>query len=798
TYTGLPPLTREGLPGDIVAVAGTKVTLTAGFNAKLSVAALVVNGKEITASSDLSHSRSSRKQWSLVLEPGLEGTWSFRLRDEFGFENEPLEYRIQALPDRPPTISIIEPDRQNLRLRPTDRLPLAYVVNDDFGIGTVEMLADLQNNGEFKPFLSQLPFQEAEQKGEFVGQTVLDLGTVDLKGARTFKLQLRVRDTLPPEQNGPQLALSRPITINIDLSAPSLAEQELGLQQHHIARTLEEARKELVAARQDAQEAVGQIREKSEITEVAATKLESVRERSAGTEERLRQLAEAVRQSAYAQMADEIRAVPDRAIQPAREAAGMIPLAGNDGERGQYAQAMLQNLERAIGELNRLQDELKELRTRLAVAAAVADLAERQTELAREAAQLASAGAATIPQNWQAREQQVVGDLAPLVRGSQEALQSAFEDARERTGGLLAAARRLAAEQQRTAAAVQQLQGAAGNAEQFAETARQIATEFGSEPRDGVNPESVLAQHQEGLAREAGNLAEATRGLGEALRNLGQSEPLQQAARSSEQAFGNAQSRMNEAARSLASTAAARAQGQPLAEGERANLAAMQASASQAAQQAVGALENLERSLAAAMARLPEQTQPADEMLDGAELARALREASAAAQFAQSSARSTASSQSGQPHAATGQTGQAEPALRGQSTGQAAVHEAARAAQQAAAALQTAAAQAAGNTGVPMQNMAFHSDQQGTMLAFTHNPFSVSRGGFGSDPEAERRRPPPPEFGIAGSDWVKLKGALESEVAKAAADTVPKDYRELVKQYFRELSRRGVLRARKE
>ncbi|MGQ9661544.1 MAG: hypothetical protein ACUVWX_04295 [Kiritimatiellia bacterium] len=782
-YTGLPPLIEEDAGGDIVAVVGTRIELSATFSSKLAQAALLVNGKEIGPARDLvSKGRSQGKCWSFVLEPRLDGTWSFSLKDIYGYENEPVEYRIQAVPDRPPTLTLLTPEQQRLRLRPSDRLPLAFVAVDDFGLDAVEMLAAF-DEGAFAVLDASLPLEATVQKGRFLGQKILDLAALQLKGVRTLKLQLRAQDNLPPDQNGPQLASSRVVVIDIDSGAAPLAQQTLEQQQQQIAKTLDNAKKDLVAAQQNARQVAALVAEKDKPAETASlqTHLEAVSDKATKAQEALRDLAEAVRQSAFAAMAEAIQKVPDQDILPAREAAGLLPLAPSEAEQKKQADAMQAGLDRAIANVDRLAEQLKAFRRQLDVAAAVSDLALREDRLAREAQSAASAQPSLLPASWQAQQQQVVEELYPLVAQSAEVLQSVWQQDRQTVGQLLNAARQLAEDQQRMREAVAQLEQAASDQMQRARMAEQIAREFGQPGTAGLEPEQVLAKHEAQLAQTMDELGEAAGAAAERAERLGRPEEIRAGTRTAERALAGAAERMHEAARTLASAGQEPSQGQQTGQGRPALTA--QDSALAAARAAVAALENLDRTLAAHPLEPPGQTPLADEITEGRELARALQYGGEAVRAAQAASQQRTASQAAQVAAN-------QPSPSG-TAGQQAVQTAARAAQQAAQALQAAARQAAQNLGLPTQGEP-SSPAEGFMQAMAHNPFLKSGGGFGSDPEAEKRRPPAAEFGTADLEWVKLKGVPASQIGKAEAESAPREYRDLVKQYFREISRRGI------
>ena len=47
------------------------------------------------------------------------------------------------------------------------------------------------------------------------------------------------------------------------------------------------------------------------------------------------------------------------------------------------------------------------------------------------------------------------------------------------------------------------------------------------------------------------------------------------------------------------------------------------------------------------------------------------------------------------------------------------------------------------------------------------------------------------QLGIESVDWARLPSELRSEILQAARQSGPKEYRELIKRYFRQVAKRG-------
>ena len=131
-YTRLPKTVQED--GHIKALKGTVVALDARATKIVKTGKLILNQKEqILLDVDGDHLIGNL----LVFHPG---TYSLKIRDELGFENaNPVQYRIQLIPDKYPEGVIISPT-ESLELAGSEVLPLTYSAKDDFGLTTIKLI----------------------------------------------------------------------------------------------------------------------------------------------------------------------------------------------------------------------------------------------------------------------------------------------------------------------------------------------------------------------------------------------------------------------------------------------------------------------------------------------------------------------------------------------------------------------------------------------------------------------------------------------------------------------------------
>ncbi|MGE5253743.1 MAG: DUF4175 family protein, partial [Planctomycetaceae bacterium] len=131
-YSRLPRESREG--GHIEALKGTGVNLEGQLTKEVRTAEMVLNQEAVLPLE--TRGEIFRGNW-LVLSPGH---YSFKVKDEFGFENpHPVRYSIRILPDNPPEAEILHPAR-DLEISGVEEIPILYTARDDFGITAVKLL----------------------------------------------------------------------------------------------------------------------------------------------------------------------------------------------------------------------------------------------------------------------------------------------------------------------------------------------------------------------------------------------------------------------------------------------------------------------------------------------------------------------------------------------------------------------------------------------------------------------------------------------------------------------------------
>ena len=127
-YLDLPPRELSNA-GDVEAVEGTRVAFNVEVNKPLERAALVLRGGE-----RIELTEESPLHWGGTLDLANDDRYHVELLDAESEAAElDREYRITALPDRPPVVRIAFP-RGDSEATAIEEIPIAFKVTDDFGL----------------------------------------------------------------------------------------------------------------------------------------------------------------------------------------------------------------------------------------------------------------------------------------------------------------------------------------------------------------------------------------------------------------------------------------------------------------------------------------------------------------------------------------------------------------------------------------------------------------------------------------------------------------------------------------
>ncbi|HOF17370.1 MAG TPA: hypothetical protein PK082_00540 [Phycisphaerae bacterium] len=484
-YTRLPPDVEENGVGDIRAVAGTVATVTAATNKTMRGAKFLLDGKpakdiptELVPSGDGTTSCVFR----VPLRAELNAQWSILLHDGDDKTNVSESAAIEALSDAKPTARVILPaatdaagkqlssDPRRLKMKPDDKLAFGYELTDDFGVSEASLLVSV--DGRKQP---DRPLDLSAAKGgatRLVGAAALDLGDLDLSGARTVTFQLRARDRLPAPQ-GPQEALSEQYTIDLDVKAISRAESVLLAQELHIRQELERILAELTDVKKDTSEVrrlAEQVTGKYEAAQKAddkglmaklsaastkaataiAGRIDGITTRLRATTSRTRDLAAFVTEGTYAGMAPRLTDLADNHIAKAETLAVQLKLAEDVKARGAYADESDFQVDRSIAIVKELLQDFDGMTELVRKALKFEELSDTQKDLAEMVREAATAPAEFDLEKWRKEQQEVAKDLAGEMRKDPQAAAEQFKKDSEKAKDLAAEAAKLAEKQAET------------------------------------------------------------------------------------------------------------------------------------------------------------------------------------------------------------------------------------------------------------------------------------------------------------------------------------------------------------
>jgi hypothetical protein len=161
-YTELPEQTIQ--TGDVLALRGTTVTLTAATNTVLGRAQLVHDDGTAVPLALSDDARSATG--SFVVEKS--GAYELRIEDTLGHRNkEPKRYSVVALKDTVPEVRIIHPGK-DLKVTKTSEVPVEFEVADDFGIDEVGLVLNVKMEGERREVAQRFSTRTLTTHGETV------------------------------------------------------------------------------------------------------------------------------------------------------------------------------------------------------------------------------------------------------------------------------------------------------------------------------------------------------------------------------------------------------------------------------------------------------------------------------------------------------------------------------------------------------------------------------------------------------------------------------------------------------
>ncbi|MEC7556475.1 MAG: hypothetical protein VYA32_04810 [Planctomycetota bacterium] len=241
-YTGQSPRTTDAVVGDVRVLAGSRLTWRLQFNKPIREASLKLLSapRPTSLAGNLAADGLSA---TVELEVETGGALLVELTDRDGLHRDDQTYRrLVILDDQPPTLALSGNDRPTA-VRPTDAITVRTEAADDFGLGTLELV--LQVDPDTQDRQQVAPDRLAGRRA--VEHFTIDLSKFELQtGAR---LTYRVRVTDNRDRPAPNETFSAPRVLLIDPNAqpPDLA--DIVARQKDTRVRIELARSQSLAAR---------------------------------------------------------------------------------------------------------------------------------------------------------------------------------------------------------------------------------------------------------------------------------------------------------------------------------------------------------------------------------------------------------------------------------------------------------------------------------------------------------------------------------------------------------------------
>ncbi len=547
-YTGHPVQRIDGAVGEIVALAGSRLTFDMQFNKPVAAAEFLwtpeagdADAKEAPATVqhpvELAGDRAGARYMLTAVEGGR---FSFRLTDEHSLHNanEPFR-RLRVTADAAPQIAYAD-QRDEMQARPDDLIRVPVTASDDFGLAALELHYEIIAGGEGTGLLECDP--------ALLGGTELDhvfpfdLKPLGVADGGLVAIRARAADERPDP--GPNESWTERRLITIADEADPYNAREIAERQQQLLEEIRAIRQEVVADCEQVEDLRANAEQMQQQNQPFARneELSPLAQSERELTERLDQLAALFElHPLYANIAEETREIGEQNLtEAAQHLEQAEPAAVADkpaelqqaGEKLQAAADRLQELEGDFEQLAQLEQDLLELQ-RLAdrterLANDVAALDEQ-----RDAANEANANNAQVPQPQQQQiaaeqerlqneHQDLTSDLNELLNHRPELLDAAFQNQLDRLAELARQAGQIADREDRLAEALEQeamehgesLQPLANRQQELTEQAEQLASRpemAAAQPADPLDVEELrqaLEQLQAGNSEEAARLQE--------------------------------------------------------------------------------------------------------------------------------------------------------------------------------------------------------------------------------------------------------------------------------------------------
>jgi hypothetical protein len=434
------------------------------------------------------------KSATLTLPAREAGAYRVILEAEHGIRTERDGGTLTIRPDLPPALLRYAGKETVLNVRPYDRVPIEVRLADDIGLAGAEVVYTINDEKTFHE--EKIPL-DGTDKREAVGRLQWMLAGKVKEGDRV-RFRICFRDNLPKEFGGPHVVIypeDRWLELAVVKGGKSFREAQILAERDDINRRLEDIKAELKQEKRIADRIRAESRDKESLTPDQDQTVRELRTQNQNIEKDLRELAQKADAAVELEkLADLARDVADKNM---RATASALEDTTRRDAKASTREKRFRDADRELDEALKKLEGLRDLNERLARKrldqAKVEALADRQNQLAEQAAELSGKHPVQDPEAKKRAEKlrqeqaEVAQELQRLTQDS-DTLKKALEEARAEQ------ARQSAQKAQDLAQAQRDLANASEQTERQRE-AGQLAE---------------LAKQQKSLAERAGKLSKET------------------------------------------------------------------------------------------------------------------------------------------------------------------------------------------------------------------------------------------------------------------------------------------------
>ena len=257
-YSRLPPRSTDAVVGDVTVLEGSRLKWRLQFNKPIQQARLTLLGPTPqSASTPLGGLAATLSSDGLLATVDVlaktGGPLLVELTDRDGLSRDDPTYRRLVIQvDQPPTLALSGHDRPTA-VRPTDAITIRAEATDDFGLGSLELLLQVD------PSTQDIQTVDPSRLGgrEAVEHFTIDLSKFTLKTGARLTYRVRVTDTRDRPAANETLSAPRVLLVDPNAQPPDLA--DVVARQKETRARLEMARADSLAARSTLETTRGQV-----------------------------------------------------------------------------------------------------------------------------------------------------------------------------------------------------------------------------------------------------------------------------------------------------------------------------------------------------------------------------------------------------------------------------------------------------------------------------------------------------------------------------------------------------------